>query len=63
MLIGFVVIVAAIALAGGIVGYAVGCDVTARSALRPVVHEYRDETARLAKLRQADRTPVGGWRR
>lgn len=62
MLIDAVIIVT-IAFVGGVVGYAIGCDVTARSALRPVVREYRDETARLAKLRQADRTPVGGWRR
>lgn len=44
------------------IGYVVGCDESARRKLGPLVSEYRDETARLAKLRKADRTPVGGRR-
>jgi hypothetical protein len=33
---------------------------TAGQRLRPLVREYRDETARRARLRAADRAPVGG---
>ena len=47
-------------LVGAVVCYAVCVDAAATDALRPVVREYRDETARRAKLRQADKTPVGG---
>lgn len=56
MMIAFIAFVIGIVV-GGVIGYAVGYDT---ASLRPIVREYKDETARLAKLRQADRTPVGG---